>query len=179
MKLKEKKFNSLKHFSINKLFAALLISLFVVSTASLITDVLIVPHKLKKNILEIKIKNAIDNSKPESKNNTDISILLKDASSERGSKIFRKCTQCHAITKDKNMIGPSLWGIVGRNMGAITNYVYSDVLKSQKNLVWDIEKLNIFIYNPRQYLKGTKMSFLGLESNQERADLILYLQTLK
>ena len=41
---------------------------------------------------------------------------------------------------------------------------------------WDYEALNAYLYKPREHIKGTKMSFVGLASAQERADLIAYLR---
>jgi cytochrome c len=36
-----------------------------------------------------------------------------------------------------------------------------------------------FLINPKKYMVGTKMVFAGLKKEQERADLIAYMQTLK
>ena len=85
--------------------------------------------------------------------------------------------QCHVIEKDKpHGIGPSLWGIVGRAIASLGDYGYSSAMKEKAPAVWDVEALNQFIHNPRKFAKGTKMTFMGIETDQERADLIAYLQ---
>jgi len=37
----------------------------------------------------------------------------------------------------------------------------------------------MFLVNPKKYMVGTKMVFAGLKKEQERADLIAYMNGLK
>jgi cytochrome c2 len=46
-------------------------------------------------------------------------------------------------------------------------------------IVWSDKHLFEYLVNPKKYVPGTKMVFAGLKKEQERADLISYLATLK
>lgn len=46
----------------------------------------------------------------------------------------------------------------------------------QKGGSWSYDDLNIYLYNPRHFVPGTKMSFAGIKDDKERADLIAYLR---
>lgn len=98
----------------------------------------------------------------------------------KGEKVFRKCMACHAVGPDaKNKVGPELNGIVGRQAAALEEFGYSDAFKAkgEEGLVWDAESLDAFLEKPRDYVKGTKMSFAGLRKEDDRADVIAYLAT--
>ena len=46
------------------------------------------------------------------------------------------------------------------------------------SIVWNEETLNAYLKNPRGVVKGTRMIFPGLKNDQERADLIAYLESV-
>jgi cytochrome c len=105
-----------------------------------------------------------------------------DADAARGQAIFKQtCGVCHSPEIGVNKIGPSLFGVVGRPIAAIQDYVYSDTLKSMRVSwgAWDDTTLDAYLSNPRQVLHGVKMFFKGLPAEQDRADVIAYLRTLK
>ena len=62
-----------------------------------------------------------------------------------GEKVFKKCAACHSIVKGgKNNIGPALYNVVGRKVGAIEDYKYSKALAAyDKN--WTFEEFNVFL----------------------------------
>lgn len=97
----------------------------------------------------------------------------------KGEKVFRKCMACHAVGADaKNKVGPELNGVVGRHIATAPDFKYSDALKSLgegEDAVWTPEKLSEFLTKPRDYAKGTKMTFAGLRKDDDRADVIAYL----
>ncbi|KMK65475.1 cytochrome c family protein [Puniceibacterium sp. IMCC21224] len=101
---------------------------------------------------------------------------------EKGEKTFRKCMACHAVGEDaKNKVGPVLNGIVGRAAGVEAGFSYSAPLmdKAAEGLVWTPDTLAQFLEKPRDFIKGTKMSFAGLRKEAERDDVIAYLATFK
>lgn len=95
-----------------------------------------------------------------------------------GKAQFNKCAACHSIKPGENKIGPSLHGIVGRPAHSIEGFSYSDAMKAY-NVTWTDEELNKYLENPRGVVAGTKMIFVGLKKEDERANLIAYLNTLK
>ncbi len=103
-----------------------------------------------------------------------------EGDAEQGEKVFRKCMACHAVGPDaKNKVGPMLNGIVDRAVATVPDFKYSDVLMEigADGTVWTPEELDAFLEKPRDYAKGTKMSFAGLRKEEERADVIAYLAT--
>jgi cytochrome c len=97
-----------------------------------------------------------------------------------GEKVFRKCKACHQVGEGaKNATGPQLNGIVGRAAGAVDGFKYSGTLAGMAGdgLVWNTETLAAFLADPRGYVKGTRMAFAGLKSDEEIAAVTAYLAT--
>ena len=40
---------------------------------------------------------------------------------------------------------------------------------------WSFEEMNSFLIKPKNWIKGTKMSFAGLKNEKDRAAVILYM----
>jgi len=76
-----------------------------------------------------------------------------------------------------NRVGPHLNGIVGRSIGALAGYEFSDVLAQAgaEGRVWDAGALDRFLAGPRDYFPGTRMVFRGIRSDEDRAHLIAYM----
>lgn len=99
-----------------------------------------------------------------------------------GKEIFdRTCANCHSTQIGVNKIGPSLWNVVGRPLASVPDYAYSEKLVSVRNewKVWDEQRLDTYLANPREVLHGVKMFFKGLPDPKDRANVISYLKTLK
>ena len=95
-----------------------------------------------------------------------------------GEKVFKsQCSICHAVAAGKNMVGPSLSGIVGRKSGTVTGFRFTDANKNA-GLTWDSATLDRYLANPRGTVPGTTMTYAGVKADQQRADLIAYLSTL-
>ena len=105
----------------------------------------------------------------------DIAALMAMGDLATGEKVFKKCAACHSIVKGgKNNIGPALYNVVGRQVGALGDYKYSKAL-SQHGKEWTFEELNGYLLKPAKWIKGTKMAFAGLRKEKDRASVILYL----
>jgi nitrite reductase (NO-forming) len=90
-----------------------------------------------------------------------------------GKLVFRKCQVCHSLDPGKDILGPSLAGVVGRKAGAEPNYAYSPAMKSA-NLTWDAKTLDAYLDDPQKAIPGNKMPFPGLKTAQDRLDVIAY-----
>ena len=107
-----------------------------------------------------------------------IAAMLAEADIARGESITKKCTTCHTFTEGgAAKQGPNLYNIVGTDIAAREGFKYSDAMAEHPG-DWDYANLNAFLFKPRTFLKGTKMTFVGLKKARDRADLIAYLRTL-
>jgi cytochrome c len=101
---------------------------------------------------------------------------LPPGHAEDGQAIFKKCLACHQIGPTaKNSVGPALNGIIGRKAGTYPGYAYSDANKNS-GIVWSEQTLAEYLPSPKDFVPGTKMSFAGLTSPQDVADVIAYLK---
>jgi cytochrome c2 len=105
-----------------------------------------------------------------------LSELLAQADTDKGEKLFKKCAACHKLEDGANSTGPYLYGVVGRPVGAVEGFGYSDVMADMGG-DWTAEHLDEFLAKPSDYAPGTKMSFAGLSKPQDRADVIAYMNT--
>lgn len=102
--------------------------------------------------------------------------LLAAADPAKGEAVFAKCAACHTINQGgANGIGPNLYGVVGDEIGhGRGGFAFSDALKNVGGK-WDFDKMDHWLTSPRKFANGTKMSFAGLSSAEDRANLIVYM----
>lgn len=93
----------------------------------------------------------------------------------RGKELYTRCTSCHSPAY--NRTGPKHCGLLGREIGSLPDYEYSDAM-IQKKKRWNKNNLNAFIESPSRYIPGTTMQILGISSAEERELLVNYLATL-
>ncbi|WP_349368415.1 cytochrome c family protein [Salinarimonas sp.] len=92
-----------------------------------------------------------------------------------GQRVFNQCRACHQVGETaRNLVGPQLNGLFGREAGSVENYNYSQAFQGLDK-TWDHENFAVYIQNPRQVTPGTKMVYAGLKNEQQIADLIAYL----
>jgi cytochrome c2 len=114
-----------------------------------------------------------DAAAPEAEGGVDMALV------EAGENVFKKCRACHQVGDGAvNRSGPQLNGLIGRTIGSVEGFGYSNVFSDANaaGQVWTEESLSAFLENPKGAMSGTKMSFAGLRSADDRAALLAYLQ---
>jgi len=95
---------------------------------------------------------------------------------QAGETAFRVCRTCHQIGETaRNFVGPELNGVVGRKAGTVVGYNYSDAVKNSA-LAWDEATLAKYLKDPREFVPGTKMTYSGMASDEDVANVIAYLK---
>ena len=141
-----------------------------------ISDIIFYVKKPEKSAYQVaNVSTTTTTSVSQSNEPGDIMALFASVSVADGEKIFKKCAACHSISKGgSNKIGPALWGVLGRQAGSISDYKYSKAMAAYGKS-WSFEEMNGFLTKPKDWIKGTKMSFAGLKKETERAAVILYM----
>ena len=166
----------------NKIFGAVLLAGLIAMLAGFISEVLVHPKTPEKAAYVIAV--------PEGKGGDtkggggapagpgEIAPLLAKADPAAGQTAAKACAACHSFDKGAaSKVGPNLYGIVGAKHGHLEGFAYSDAIKSHPGN-WDYAELNHFLYDPKGYAPGTKMTFAGVKKDQDRANIIAYLRSL-
>lgn len=97
-------------------------------------------------------------------------IALSDDEMRQAERAMRKCTTCHQIDRERNAAGPHLVGVVGRAIGSIDGFRYSDALTSLGDAgeVWNVENLQAWIENPAEFADGSRMNFKVGDEEERR-----------
>lgn len=93
---------------------------------------------------------------------------------ENGRRVFSRCRSCHVLEEGVNRVGPSLYGIFGREAGSVEGFRYSEA-NANSGITWTKETMFEYLENPREYIPGTNMAFPGLRDEQDRADILAYI----
>ena len=164
----------------NKIIVSIVLAIILVFGINKIADVIFFvkkPEKSAYQVASVTTTGSItaNETSSESSESVNIMSLFASTSAADGKKVFKKCTACHSIAQGGgNKIGPALWGILGRKAGSVSDYKYSKAMAAHgKN--WSFEEINNFLIKPKDWIKGTKMSFAGLKNEKDRAAVILYM----
>lgn len=97
-----------------------------------------------------------------------------------GRSVFQsQCSACHSNGRSGGVVvGPPLFGVIGRQAGSVPGFSYSQTMKSA-GFTWNGDRLRGYLPAPRKYLPGVKMTYPGLKNPSQMEDLIAYLETLK
>ena len=98
----------------------------------------------------------------------------------KGKGVFAaQCSMCHSNAKGgPTILGPTLYGVVGRKAGSVSGFVYSTGMKNA-GFSWTDAQLRTYLPAPRATVPGTKMGYAGLKNPTQLDDLIAYLDSLK
>ncbi len=176
----------MSNLNLNKMVGAVVVAGLIAVVSGKVTDSLYYAGEGKQVARGFKIDVVEDATAAEggaaaAAAPADINTLLASADVKAGADIFaKKCTTCHNGDKGgANKVGPKLWGVVNRKVASIGDFNYSAGMKANAagGKTWSFSELNSFIAGPQKYVKGTMMSFPGLPKDQDRANLIAYLNT--
>lgn len=173
-------------FELNKIAAAVLFSVLFVMVLGFVADALYAPNRPEKPGYVVEVENgepAAAESAASAEPVVQVSMadLLQNGDATRGQKVAKKCAACHTMGEGgANKIGPNLFGIVGRAMGAAAGFRYSSAMKTQalEGAKWSYDQLFGFLRAPKKFLKGTTMGFSGIKSDTQRADLVVFLKSI-
>ena len=168
-------------FEINKIIAAILLTVLIVIGIGKFTDIVFHVEKPEQSAYKIEgletSSVAVKSSQTKTEIKVNIGELLAMGDLVHGQKVFKKCSACHMIASDgKNMIGPNLWGVFNRQAGSVEDYKYSKAMVAYGKK-WNFEEMNSYLIKPQAYIKGTKMAFAGLRKEKDRASVILYMNS--
>lgn len=167
-------------FELNKVLGALLGTCLVLLAVHIAAGAIFSPPVPAKPGYEIAVKEAgpEHGQSKEATTEQPIEALLGAASVERGEQIAKQCQICHNLGKGQGpKVGPDLYDIVGRERASQPGFNYSAAMKA-KGGTWTVDELNKFLTKPGAYIPGTAMTFAGLSRENQRADLIAFLNTL-
>jgi len=95
---------------------------------------------------------------------------------ERGKILYKRCKACHTLDEGgKSKVGPNLWNIWNSKAASREGFAYSKAMKAA-DITWDDAALDAYIKRPKDFVPGTRMSFIGIKKEQDRADLLLYMK---
>ena len=170
-------------FELNKIIAAVLLAALIIIGIGKFADVLFYVQKPEQSAYKVDglevVTTSKDGASESAKEIKEVNIkeLLALGDVTHGEKVFKKCSACHMIVSGgKNMIGPNLWGVIGRNAAAINDYNYSKAMKDYGK-EWTFAEMNSYLIKPQAFIKGTKMAFAGLRKEKDRASVILYMNS--
>jgi len=163
----------------NKIIFSIILTLILVIGINKIADVIYSVEKPENSAYQIDNTTTLaDNNAGQSAGDIqsgDIMALFASTNAQEGEKVFKSCAACHSIAKGgKNKIGPALYNVLGRKAGSLTDYKYSKSMIAYGKK-WTPQEINGFLIKPKEWIKGTKMSYSGLKKPKDRAAIILYM----
>ena len=167
-------------FELNKVLGALLGTCLVLVAVHIASGAIFTPQPPAKPGFEIAVKEEQPQAgtAPAAPAEMPIADALASASIQRGAEIAKQCQACHNVQEGQvPKVGPDLYGVVGRKIASVAGFNYSSALKA-KSGTWDFDTLNTWLTKPSAFAPGTAMTFAGLSSEKQRADVIDYLDSL-
>jgi cytochrome c len=162
-------------FELNKILGAILGTCLITLALNIAAGAIFSPEKPAKPGYAVAIKESEGGEKKTEEAAKPLPVRLASASAEKGQSTAKQCQACHTFEKGgPNRVGPNLYGIVGEARGRGRGFNFSAAMKA-KGGKWTFDELDKFLTDPRGYVPGTAMTFAGLKNDQQRADVIDFL----
>jgi cytochrome c len=164
---------------LNKLLAGVLTAGIIGVGAAVFSGLLYSPKPLREHAFSVVVADdTADVADAEAVEGPSLAVLLASADPAAGQTITRQCTACHVFEAGgDNRVGPYLWNVVGRDIASVSGFNYSAALQAIEG-DWSFAALDGFLASPRDWAPGTSMSYAGLRSATDRANLIAYMREL-
>jgi cytochrome c len=166
-------------FELNKIMGAVLGTCLGLLSLNIAANAIFSPARPAKPGYEIEVpeKGKGDQKGAPAQQDQPLEQLLASADAGRGQKSANKCAACHTFDKGgRNLVGPHLYGIIGREKASVQGFNYSAAFRKLKG-AWTPEEIYEYIKNPKAMVPGTNMTFAGIPRASERADLIAFLNS--
>ncbi len=164
----------------NKIIGAVLATVLFVMVVRTIAEVVYeapMPAKPGFVVEGVQEASGTATTAPVAEQIPDWGTVLPTADVKAGEQVAQRCAQCHDWSKGgPDKIGPNLWGVVGRARATKPGFSYSSAMMANHD-PWTFDKLFVYLKSPASMVPGTKMSFAGLRSPQDRINLLAYLRT--
>ncbi len=163
----------------NKIFAAVLTAGIVAMLGGFAAGKLVDPHAPEQDAVPVEAMegSAGGGGSAAAEVPEPIMHLIAAADVAKGEKLSKACAACHSFDNGgPNKVGPNLWGVLGGPKAHSKEFSYSTGMTNAGG-TWGYDELNHFLWSPKKYVKGTKMSFAGLKKAEDRAALIAWLRT--
>src|SRR5262245_51170546 len=155
-------------FEFNKIAGAVLSAMLVMAGGKTLLDIALARHGHEHPGWELPVTEIKPPPPGQAAPSFDVAAVLgalPKANADAGADIFKKCLACHTPNKgDRNLVGPNLWGVVGRKVASASGFAYSDAMKSHGG-DWSWEQLAKYLHKPAEAVPGNKMLFPGVEDN--------------
>jgi cytochrome c len=171
-------------FEWNKIIGAILGSMILAMVSGIIAGNLVKPKRLDHPAYAVAVAEPAK-SAPAAAANAQagpepIGPLLAAADVAAGKDRTKVCIACHTFDKGgANKIGPNLYNVLDEPIAEDRNgYAFSAALQAHKGEKWTADDLNKWLFDPKGFAAGTKMTYAGLKNAQDRANVVAYLNSL-
>ena len=162
----------------NKLIASVLFAGLVFMAINVGVDEALHKSALEMTAYPVPAMAAVTEEAVPEDAGPSVLALIGEADLDAGKKLMKRCASCHDLAQGgPNKIGPNLWGIVGAGVASHKGFSYSSALKAVGG-EWSYEELDAFLFKPKDFAPGTKMTFAGLKKPADRANIIGFLRML-
>lgn len=170
-------------FELNKIMGAILGTLLFVMGVGFLAEIIYHPIEGRGPGYPLPVPEGTEVAEAavEEEPAVPLGVLLASANVDQGATAARKCQSCHNFEQGAgNKQGPELYDVVGRIIGSVEGFNYSEIMASHREAgdAWTYAALDAFLLSPSDYMPGTKMNFAGVRSDEERANILAYMGSL-